>query len=100
MLSTARTRISLAVLIGFVSILVISLIPPAHAGTRAKANAASSQMTEDNDTNDGGTRNNVVDNNDNAHPSGKDRSVEKGHSGNQGKAKSDPDNNGSGPERH
>jgi hypothetical protein len=55
--------------------------------------------TEDNDTNDGGTPNNVVDNGDNAHPSGNDRSVEPGGSGNQGKAESDPDDNGLGPDR-
>ncbi|HWC13374.1 MAG TPA: hypothetical protein VG929_02120 [Actinomycetota bacterium] len=55
--------------------------------------------TEDNDTNDGGTSNNVSDDGDNAHPSGKDRSVESGGSGNQGKAKSDPDDDGRGPDR-
>ena len=55
--------------------------------------------TEDNDTNDGGTPNNVVDDGDNAHPSGKDRSVEHGKSSsnpNQGKSESDPDGNGNG----
>lgn len=36
---------------------------------------------------------------DNAHPSGKNRSVEHGHSNTQGKSKSDPDNNGKGPDR-
>ena len=56
--------------------------------------------TEDDDTNDGGTPNNVADSGDNRHPSGKDRSVEHGKSGNQGKAESDPDNNGKGPERN
>ncbi|HYF46900.1 MAG TPA: LPXTG cell wall anchor domain-containing protein [Acidimicrobiales bacterium] len=48
-------------------------------------------MTEDNDTNDNGTPNNVPDAGDNAHPSGNDRSVEHGNSGNQGNAQSDPD---------
>ncbi|MEA2451950.1 MAG: hypothetical protein QOG04_660 [Actinomycetota bacterium] len=47
--------------------------------------------TEDNDTNDGGTPNNQADEGDNKHPSGKDRSVENGKSGNQGKSESDPD---------
>jgi hypothetical protein len=47
--------------------------------------------TEDNDTNDGNTPNNVSDEGDNAHPSGKDRSVENGGSGNQGKSESNPD---------
>jgi hypothetical protein len=55
--------------------------------------------TEDNDTNDGGTPNNVPDEGDNKHPSGKDRSVENGNSGNQGKSESDPDDNGKGPDR-
>ena len=48
-------------------------------------------LTEDNDTNDNGTANNVSDDGDNAHPSGKDRSVENGKSGTQGKSASDPD---------
>jgi hypothetical protein len=47
--------------------------------------------TEDDDDNDGGTRNNVPDGGDNAHPSGKDRSVEHGSAGNQGKSESNPD---------
>ncbi|MEA2434674.1 MAG: hypothetical protein QOG54_2131 [Actinomycetota bacterium] len=46
---------------------------------------------EDNDTNDGGTPNNQPDEGDNQHPSGKDRSVENGGSGNQGKSESHPD---------
>jgi hypothetical protein len=50
-----------------------------------------STWTEDDDTNDGGTPNNVADDGDNRHPSGKDRSVEHGGSGNQGKSASDPD---------
>jgi hypothetical protein len=59
----------------------------------------STTYTENNDTNDGGTPNNVSDAGDNAHPSGKDRSVENGGSGNQGKSESTPDQNGKGPER-
>ena len=55
--------------------------------------------TEDNDTNDGGTANNVEDDGDNAHPSGKDRSTENGKSGNQGNSESDPDDDGRGPDR-
>ena len=54
---------------------------------------------EDNDTNDGGTPNNVSDDGDNAHPSGKDRSVENGKSGNQGKSESNPDDS-KGPMRY
>ncbi len=55
--------------------------------------------TEDDDTNDGNTPNNVPDDGDNAHPSGKDRSVENGGSGNQGSSESDPDDDGRGPDR-
>ena len=54
--------------------------------------------TEDDDTNDG-AKNNEADEGDNAHPSGKDRSVEKGGSGNQGNSESDPDDDGRGPDR-
>lgn len=41
----------------------------------------------------------LPDNDDNQHPSGKDRSVENGRSLTQGKSQSDPDDNGKGPER-
>ena len=60
---------------------------------------SSTAYTEDNDTNDGNTPNNVEDGGDNAHPSGKDRSVENGGSGNQGNSESDPDDDGRGPDR-
>jgi hypothetical protein len=63
----------------------------------AKVKPAS--VNEDTDTNDGGTPNNVVDDGDNAHPSGNDRSVENGGSGNQGNSGSDPDDDGNGPDR-
>jgi hypothetical protein len=48
-----------------------------------------SNVTEDNDND--GVPNNVPDGGDNRHPSGKDRSVEPGGSGNQGNSPSDPD---------
>jgi LPXTG-motif cell wall-anchored protein len=60
---------------------------------------SSTSYNEDNDTNDNGTANNVADDGDNAHPSGKDRSVENGKSGNQGNSESDPDDDGHGPDR-
>ena len=41
----------------------------------------------------------VADEGDNAHPSGKDRSVEIGGSGDQGSSESDPDDDGRGPDR-
>ena len=61
--------------------------------------SSSTAYTEDNDTNDGGTPNNVSDEGDNAHPSGKDRSVENGGSGTQGKSESNPDDS-KGPMRY
>jgi hypothetical protein len=60
---------------------------------------SSTAYTEDNDNNDGNTPNNVPDDGDNAHPSGKDRSTENGGSGNQGDSESDPDDDGRGPDR-
>ena len=60
---------------------------------------ANTAYTEDNDTNDGNTPNNVSDDGDNAHPSGKDRSVENGNSGTQGKSESNPDDT-NGPMRY
>ena len=57
----------------------------------AEKPATDATVTEDNDTNDGNTPNNVSDDGDNKHPSGKDRSVENGGSGTQGKSTSDPD---------
>jgi hypothetical protein len=62
-------------------------------------NDSSTAYTEDNDSNDGGTPNNVEDEGDNQHPSGKDRSVENGGSGTQGKSESHPDDS-KGPMRY
>ena len=61
-----------------------------------KKDTGTTTVTEDNDDNDGGTPNNVADDGDNKHPSGKDRSVENGKSGNQGKSQSDPDGDSNG----
>ena len=70
--------------------------PRGHSskGQSQKAAKASPVVTEDNDAD--GVPNNVSDSGDNRHPSGKDRSVEQGHSGNQGRAGSDPDGNRNG----
>lgn len=70
-----------------------------HGQGNANGQAAAAAPTEDTDSNDGGTPNNVVDDDDNAHPSGRDRSVEHGGSGNQGNAQRDPDDDGRGPDR-
>ena len=68
-----------------------------HDGGRAKVTAVT--VTEDND-NDGMPNTPDPEGDlDNRHPSGKDRSAESGGSGNQGKAESTPDQNGTGPER-
>ncbi len=75
---------------------------PASAGKSSGGGGGStsgSGYTEDNDTNDNNTPNNVADAGDNAHPSGKDKSVEPGNSGNQGNSSSDPDDDGRGPDR-
>ena len=64
-------------------------------------NNSDTTYTEDNDTNDGGTPNDVADEGDNQHPSGKDRSVENSPSSNpnQGNAESHPDDS-KGPMRY
>ena len=99
--------------------LLLALASPSIAGERAKGGKhastetssdhdgdadsdSSTQDTEDNDSNDGGTPNNIPDDGDNAHPSGKDRSVEHGKATknpNQGKAESNPDDS-KGPMRY
>ncbi|HUP87656.1 MAG TPA: hypothetical protein VM143_18530 [Acidimicrobiales bacterium] len=73
--------------------LVFSFASPAFAGGGGKGDSKGSRatVTENTDTNDDGTPNNVADSGDDRHPSGKDRSVENGGSGNQGASTSDPD---------
>lgn len=65
---------------------------------RGRDREESAAVTEDTDTNDGGTPDDVADDGDNAHPSGRDRSVEDGD-GTQGRSSSDPDDDGRGPDR-
>lgn len=78
-----------------------------HAGGKSSAardgdgdadSDSNTAYTEDNDTNDSAP-NNQADAGDNAHPSGKDRSVENGGSGTQGKSESNPDDS-KGPMRY
>ena len=78
--------------IGAVLLASLLLVTPALAGGGSNG----SGYTEDNDTNDGNTPNNVSDDGDNKHPSGQDRSVENGGSGNQGNSGSDPDGDSNG----
>ena len=115
---TKRLSIATAVLTAVAAMLALLLVAamPAMAagkgGKNDRAKEASSSdrdgdadsdsstgYTEDNDSGDGNTPNNVSDDRDNRHPSGKDRSVENGSSGNQGKSESTPDQDGHGPER-
>jgi hypothetical protein len=88
--------------------LVLLVVAPAAAhhksghengGGKGKGGGSSSGATEDNDSNDNDTPNNLADDGDNAHPSGKDKSIEHGNSGNQGNSTSDPDDDGRGPDR-
>ncbi len=82
-----------------VALLVGFFLPASLAeAARGDGGRSDSAVTEDNDTNDG-VANNVVDEGDNRHPSGKDRSVEPGGSGDQGTSGSDPDDDGRGPDR-
>ena len=76
-------------------LLAVGIASPAAATPRGGDHA----VTEDTDHNDGGTPDNVADSGDNRHPSGRDRSVEHGGSGNQGRSASDPDDDGRGPDR-
>ena len=86
----AGALLAMGALVAFVALPGVSYAGQPKDGT---------SKTEDNDSNDGNTANNISDEGDNKHPSGKDRSVEKGKSGNQGNSKSDPDDDGHGPDR-
>ncbi|MGH2684420.1 MAG: hypothetical protein ACRDJP_03020 [Actinomycetota bacterium] len=68
---------------------------PDHAG----GPPASSQVTEDDDSDGVPNAPDPQGDGDNRHPSGKDRHEEGGGSGNQGSSSSEPDGNGHGPER-
>jgi hypothetical protein len=95
-------RSKASIILGIIAMamsLVLVTAAPALAGKGDKGGKDSSGYTEDNDTNDNNTANNVSDEGDNKHPSGKDRSVENGGSGNQGNSSSDPDDDGRGPDR-
>lgn len=68
-----------------------------HKASHAVDAGGAAAITENNDSD--GVPNNIADEGDNLHPSGKDRSVEPGGSGDQGRSASTPDQNGRGPER-
>jgi hypothetical protein len=75
--------------------------PPGQAKTADKGPPATDTtvVTEDNDNDGVPNAPDPVGDADNQHPSGKDKHVEAGGSGNQGKAAAEPDQNGNGPER-
>src|SRR5436190_9337817 len=99
-----KLRIAVLPSLGATALALALLTSPAGAtgsGSDHDGDADSSvatSYTEDTDTNDGGTPNNVADDGDNAHPSGRDRSVENS-AGAQGRSESDPDDDGHGPDR-
>jgi hypothetical protein len=95
-MQTPKLRYTGAVLLAFVLALPASALAshqPSHVG----APGGTAAITENNDSD--GVPNNIPDEGDNQHPSGKDRSVENGGSGDQGRSSSTPDQNGRGPER-
>ncbi len=65
----------------------------------SKPSSSSEPVTEDNDNDGVANAPDPEGDADNKHPSGKDKHVEAGGSGNQGKAQSDPDDDGRGPDR-
>lgn len=90
----------IAVLVGAMALLSLMALP-AHAKMDHDGDADSDESTsytEETDTNDG-SDGSVDETTDNMHPSGKDRSVEPGKSGNQGKSESNPDDS-KGPMRY
>jgi hypothetical protein len=68
-----------------------------HRPGHGSATGGSPAVTENTDSD--GLPNNIADEGDNRHPSGKDRSVEQGGSGDQGSSSSTPDQDGRGPDR-
>ena len=106
MTKTRAALLGIAAPLAFALLLLVAAPGAAHHKSahskgkgKGKNHKAGARLTEDNDTNDNGTRNNIVDGGDNRHPSGKDKSVENGGSGNQGNSSSDPDDDGRGPDR-
>ena len=99
MQSKTTSIIRRAAVFGTGIVLGLSAMSGVASAAPAGPHASQTTFTEDTDTNDN-TTNNQADDGDNRHPSGKDRSVEHGGSGNQGKAQSNPDNDGHGPDRY
>ena len=121
---TKRLSIASAVLTVLSALLALMLVAtPAFAGGRGHSNKGQEKSADARDDRDAGDRDGDadsdsstsytekddgdaddetdpnVDDDDNAHPSGKDRSVENGGSGNQGKSESNPDDS-KGPMRY
>ena len=71
----------------------------AKSANKGPPSSDTTQVTEDNDNDGVPNAPDPLGDADNQHPSGKDKHVEAGGSGNQGNAASEPDGNGHGPER-
>ena len=88
-----QNRKLLAIFAALFAVLLVMAAPVALAGGGDKDGDAdsdsSTSYTEDSDSD--GVGDGISDDGDNAHPSGKDKSVEKGGSGTQGKSESNPD---------
>jgi hypothetical protein len=95
-MQTRNLRYAGAALLAFVLALPASALA-SHQPNHVGAPGGTAAITENNDSD--GVPNNIPDEGDNQHPSGKDRSVENGGSGDQGRSSSTPDQNGRGPER-
>ena len=100
MVERIRKLITSALVVGVLVLGAAPAVARPVADHDGDANNDPVVVTEDDDDNDGGTPNNVVDDGDNRHPSGRDRSVERGNgSPNQGSTEVDPDDDGRGPDR-
>jgi hypothetical protein len=101
MIRSTSTRLRLgAAMASTAAALLFATAPPTFGGERgtsAEHRDGPGAVTEANDSD--GVANDVVDAGDNRHPSGNDRSVEPGGSGDQGASASTPDQDGHGPER-
>lgn len=91
------TRIALPALVAILALTGPGLALATHQPNHAGGTGGTAAVTEDTDSD--GVANNIPDEGDNLHPSGRDRSVESGGSGDQGRSASTPDQNGTGPER-
>ena len=89
-----------ALLVAVLALVAVGMSPAfAHHRDGHEGGSTGSETTEANDGDADDSTDPNVDEDDNPHPSGKDRSTEGGASGNQGSTTSDPDDDGHGPDR-